>query len=665
MRKQLKKLLEQLSCNQEVKDTLKEICNLDIEQLSPRGQAGVYDVEVNHNRCWAKDLYEKNKNNLKTVALFYRGTKITYDELFKNVLKYAQAFEEKGIVEGSDMEIPMCVSYCPEFVYSLLALNLLKVKVNIFGEFDKDYLVEIINDCNSDFIVCTDDQYSHIKDVLDEANVSNIVMFSLADSLIGGKDPYIELDKDFYDFENKVSTYKKLDSRISSTEEFLLPTHGKSVKTMDDYASGSLNDEFLVTYSSGSTNSKRPKAIVHSNRSLVTIGRFQDPDLSGLPEMKDLVGEALIPTHSNTGLISSLSDVLYKGCTVALEPIYNKNFFLISMAINKPNYVCAPRNMIVHGAKQIYSDERFKNFKMPYMMMLTSVGEPTSMGEEKFINKMMRKAKCGVAKLPRPIAPVPLSIGGGDCERGGMFFTPYRKLQDLYLKYSLVSGARCGLIKYDMVELAVLDDFGNKLPNGSVGHLVANTPTVMRRYKNNEKATAEFFIRDASGKLWTNCNTYARIEEHGTVEILERVGKELVLDDGTILPLFYIGKEVEKDTKHILSYEVVNVDNNIVVHIEFQPGVSCNIGKVLLGIENRISRMYGLEVTKKIVYKIRSFEEEFPSTACEKRSYQALLDEGIDERCIKVFPTSDGIQIVSAQEYLNITKNDKCKALVR
>ena len=37
--------------------------------------------------------------------------------------------------------------------------------------------------------------------------------------------------------------------------------------------------------------------------------------------------------------------------------------------------------------KKIYSDKRFTNFKMPYMMMLTSVGEPTSKGEEKFINK--------------------------------------------------------------------------------------------------------------------------------------------------------------------------------------------------------------------------------------------------------------------------------------
>ena len=69
--------------------------------------------------------------------------------------------------------------------------------------------------------------------------------------------------------------------------------------------------------------------------------------------------------------------------------------------------------------------------------MLTAVGEPLSMGEEKFINKMLRKAECGVDRLPRPFAPVPVSIGGGDCERGGMFFTSYRLYRDLNPKFKI------------------------------------------------------------------------------------------------------------------------------------------------------------------------------------------------------------------------------------
>lgn len=612
---------------------LKELFGIDFNRYSKKIQKGLTDVEVNHNRSWVVDLYEKNKNNLDTVALFYRGTKITYRDLFQNVEKYASALARKGVKKGS--EVPMCMSPCPEFIYTIMAINLLGAKINCFGSFDKDYVTEIINGCDVDFIICTDDQYEKIKNSIDNSKINQIVMYSLTDSLINGEDPYIEIDKEYYDFKNRVFDYQQQNPNISSKQE-LLNLSEEEPKKISQYDKGNIDDEFLITYSSGSTNHKRPKAIVHRNRSLVTIGRFQDPDLSGLPEMKGLIGEMIIPTHSNTSIISSMSDVLYKGCTVALEPIYNPDFLLCSLAINKPNYISVSRNMIVNACKKIYSDERFKKFKMPYMMMLTAVGEPTSIGEEKFINKVMRDAKCGTAKLPFPIAPVPLSIGGGDCERGGMFFTPYRSLQDLNPKYSLNKG-RCGLKVYGMVQLAILDKKGNKLANGQVGRLVAKTPTTMKYYKNNPKATNEFYIRDASGELWTDCNVYAVIEKYGTLEVLERIGKEIILEDGSKLPLYCIGKEVEKDTKHILSYEVVNVDNEIVIHVEFQPGRKNNVEKILMGIKQRVFKKYGIEVVDKIkCFRIRSFDEGFPYNASGKRSYQALLEEGISEKCIDV-----------------------------
>lgn len=614
---------------------LKELFGIEFKRYPKKIQNGLEDVELNHNRSWIVDLYEKNKNNLDTVALFYRGTKITYRELFKQVEVFASALSQKGVKKGS--EVPMCMSPCPEFIYTIMAVNLLGAKINCFGAFDKDYVTEIINGCDMNFIICTDDQYENIRESINNSKVNEIVMYSLTDSLINGQDPYIEIDEQFYDFINKVDIYRSEQQNLKVSSKLdLLNLANSNPKKITEYDRGNIDDEFLITYSSGSTNHKRPKAIVHRNRSLVTIGRFQDPDLSGLPEMKGLVGEMIIPTHSNTSIISSMSDVLYKGCTVALEPIYNPDFLIYSLAINKPNYISISRNMIVNLCKQIYGNEKFKNFKMPYMMMLTSVGEPTSIGEEKFINKMMRKAKCGTGKLPFPLSPVPLSIGGGDCERGGMFFTPYRSLQDLNPKYKLNKG-RCGLKVYGMVQLAVLDQQGNELPKGKIGRLVAKTPTTMKAYKDNEKATANFYIRDAKGELWTDCNVYAVIEKYGTLEVLERVGKEIILEDGSKLPLFYIGKEIERDTKHILSYEVVNVDNEIVIHLEFQPGRKNNIEKILIGIKERIFKKYGIEAVDKIKgFRIHSFEEGFPYNASGKRSYQALLEEGVSEKCFDV-----------------------------
>ena len=122
---------------------LKEKFHIDINELSARAQKGLNDVEENHNTCWVRDLYNKNRNNLDKTAIFYRGTKITYRTLFENAIRYAKVFEQKGIKKGS--EVPMCMSNCPEFLYSIMGLNLLGAKMNCFGTFDNDYLKEIIS----------------------------------------------------------------------------------------------------------------------------------------------------------------------------------------------------------------------------------------------------------------------------------------------------------------------------------------------------------------------------------------------------------------------------------------------------------------------------------------------------------------------------------------
>ena len=623
------------------KQVLKDMFDINLDELSDKAKKGLVDVEINHNQAWVRDLYERNKNNLDAVALFYRGTKITYRKMFENASRYASVLSKKGVTKG--VEVPVCMSPSPEFIYTMMAINLLEAKINVFGAFEKSYVTEIINGCDTNFVICGDDQYSKIKESIDASKIDEIVMFSLTDSLKDGKDPYIDLDRDFYDFENKVELYRENDRRIISKQEFLSKADSR-VKGITEYPNGDIDDDFLVTYSSGST-SNHPKAIVHRNRSLVTIGRFQDPDLSGLPQMTDLIGMMIIPTFSNTSLISSMSDVLYKGCTVALEPIYHREFLLFSLAINKPNYVSVPRNMLVDAAKKLYRDPRFKSFKMPYMMMLTSVGEPTSKGEEKFINKMLRKAKCGVGKLPRPLAPVPLSIGGGDCERGGMFFTPYRSLQNLHPKYKL-TGSRCELKKYAMVQMAIFDKNGNKLPNGTIGILGVKTPTQMKEYKNNPEATRKSKFIASNGEVWNNCKAYAYIEKYGTLNILGRVGDELVLENGEEIPLFQIGLEVERDTKHVLSYEVVNINNQIVVHIEFMPTTSKNKEKILMSIKRRIINKFGEEVASKILYRVRSFEEGFIGNKSEKRNYQALVAEGITEKCVTPVEVDGKIKLI-------------------
>lgn len=588
------------------------------------------EIKEERDHSWIEDILVRNKNNLSGPALFYRGTTISYEEMFENVIKVAKALIEMGVTQED--EVPMCISNCPEMIYFLGALNLIGAKVNIFGaDFDKEYIKEIVSSSNSSLFIATDDKYGQIKDVIERTNKEKKILVSLTDSLKNGIDPFAKYDDPFYKFINKVDDFKKDDSTILSFGEFLEKYKEYQGPLLTPKVR--LEDEFIITYTSGSTKNGRPKAIVHTNSSLIMMARFHDTDLSGLPEMRNIVGLAHIPPHSNTDLITSISDVLSQTCTVALEPIYDKDFFAYSLLINRPSFAPATKSFWVKGMKDFRDKEELKGIHLPELLIPTSVGETTSPGEEKFINQGLRKLKAGSDKLP--VITSVLSMGGGDCEHGGLFFKLYKALYD---KISLTKEGR-GLTPFQLTELAVLREDGTECKYGEYGRLVSNSPCTMKRYKDNPKATEEFFITDAYGRTWGDNNVWAYIDTYGDVHIKGRIGNEIELLTGEKVPLFTVADAILKDTKNVLSCEVVAVKNKNdldipVAHIKLQPESKKSIDKVLGSIADRVYNECHPGVSDLLLLRVRDYNEGYPLTGCGKRNNLELEKEGITEKCI-------------------------------
>lgn len=607
------------------------------------------DLEKNHNWSWFEEIYSRNKNNLGKIALLYRGKKITYGEMFEHMLEYAKSLRTLGVTK--DMEIPLCLANTPEFVYMLGAISLIGAKANIFGEgFDKEYIKEIISGCNSDVLFVTDNKYNDIKSVVEEIGIKKIIVFSLADSLPNKQNPYIEFDREYYDFDNKVESLKKENHNIISQEEFkeLGKRYTGQVKS-----NSTLDDEFTITYSSGTTNTSRPKGIIHTNRSYITMGRFHDKDASDTRPMKNMTVLASIPTFSNTNFASNISDTLVQGCTVGLEPIYDKNHFVYSLLINKPNFAVTTKSFILYSMKKIKDRE---DIKLPFLMALFAVGEPTSPGEEKFINKVLKKKKTGIDLLPKPLAPVSLSIAGGDCEHGGFYFNLFKKINDMNPIYKL-RNETSGVKPFSMVDYAILDPNGNHLDKYQVGKLVANSPCSMKGYKNNPEGDKQFFIKDKNGKTYGNCNVFAYEDCMGRLHIKGRYAED------NILPTYLISDCISKDTKKIMSCEVVQVydgaDVTYVAHIEFQPDTSINVANVLNGIEKRIKSEIPYFDINNLCYKIHNDDVEFPLTKCGKRNSNELANEGIDEHCLKPIEENENVKLIEYTKYLQMQNSKK------
>lgn len=601
------------------------------------------DLQRNHNHSWYEELYLRNKDNLNDIALFYRGTEVTYGEMFEKMQEYAKSLKSLGIEKKN--EIPICMSNTPELVYLLGAISMIGAKANIFNyEFDKEYITEIIDGCDSDFIFVEDGHYSELKDSISNSHVNKVFMTSLVDSLPKDGNPYASYDRAHGKFKNLTPYYKMNDSSVMSIEDFCRLGILYSGPLMSDV---NLDDEFTITYSSGSTNSSRAKAIVHTVRSFITIGRCHDPEIQKTTSMKKFTIQAHIPTHSNTDIISSISDSLMQGSKLALEPIYDEDFFLNSLLINRPTYVVATRSFWISTMKKVLYDSRYKKIKMPFLFIPFAVGEPLEAGEEKFINKGLRKLAAGKDILPTPISAVTMSVAGGDCEHGGIFWILFRGLQNKRLS-KLLKKETCGLNPFEMVELAILDENGNKCAPYELGRLVANSPCTMKCYKNNVSATEKFFMTDADGKVWGDCNVYSYIDNIGGVHMKGRIPPKV-----KEIPTFLISDVILKDTKNIMSCEVIDDENTglYIAHVEMQPG-SKNIVKSLASAENRCIKRFGKDFSSRLVFRIHSFDESFELTGCGKRNFQALEAEGFSNKCMKVVFEDGFVKLKNASRYL-------------
>ena len=620
--------------------------------LLPKVVSALNEIELNRNHSWAVEMFERNKNNLGNVALKYRGRKITYLEMFNNSVEFAKSLKQIGYKKGD--EIPMCITNIPEFMYMFIASSLIGAKTKVVADwFSPEYLVSLLNDSNSHFFFVDDISYEKIKDSIDQSMVQNVVCFSITDSLKNGINPYQEIDDLFHEFKNKVSSVK-IDCRklCYDLKEFL--NIGKAYNS-NIVENVDLDDVCSITYTSGTTKPGFPKGVLQSNRSYITLSRFKESDVSGMPTMKNMSVLAHIPTDTHMELSCAISDTFYCGCELDLEPFYDKDFFPYSLMINKPNFVPASAGFWGTLCKKLAYDPIFEHVKMPFLMIPTVTGEGLSDGEEKFFNQISRKHKFGIDKLPFPLSPVTFSIGGGTTESSGIFVTLYKSLQEKALSH-LIKKEKLGLTPHKFADIQVLDSNGNYCKTNEPGLLVANSPCEMTGYY-DETLNEAAHITDAYGKKWLSLGTYSYKDSTGRIKMKGRMGSFVLLSDESVLPYYYIEDVILKDTKNVMSCSVVKtVDEKLVCHIELQPYKIKSENDCFKSIIERIEQTIPEEVKNKLFIRIRDNIESFPLDPSGKRSLSTLIMTGVDNKTFTYNEFKNTIYHTDKKEEIKILK---------
>lgn len=596
-------------------------------------------IEKNLNHSWYTEIYNRNKDNLDAYAIFYRGNRITYGEMFQKVDNLSKAMIGAGIKPGD--EIPCCLSNTPELIYIMLAANKIGARLNMFGpNYDKRYIDSILADASNKLIFITDNNYEDVKGVISNHSFNKEVLISLADSLPEDPskcDEYVpELDS-YYHYENKAKKFKSVNQNIELFNSFL-DNYDKSI---DSYThEGHLNDIFTVTYTSGSTRKGFPKAMYHSNRSYIVGGIFNTSKLTNTPTIENVRSLAHIHSDSNTDLITSISDTLMKGAEVAMEPEYSKQSSLDVMVINNPVLYTGTTSHLVAAAKQYLIDKKFNNEKnkrkLGRQLVTIAVGEKKSKGEEKFINTFLRKAKAGSQvevhmdnglKIKLPFGP--LSFGGGDTEHGGLFYTLQLLLKRIKYAYK---GKKfdygMDTVPFATVTALKLNENGEyeECDYNEKGIIVANSITNMVGYKNNKEKTKSKILRDNLERDWLSCDVYGYVNEFGNPIFLGRIEDTIKLDNGNEYPMYIVDDIVCMDSKNVLSCSAINHKDEdiIVLNIELCPLRKSNDEKVLDSIRNRCKQSLPEEIYNKLYFRLMDTSNSYPLTGSGKRNIGEL-----------------------------------------
>lgn len=604
------------------------------------GIRGLKLIEEEHNCSWYKNIRERweTEKRWDIEMVFYRGRTWTARETFAMADKVAAALVAAGVEKGD--EIGCCLANTPEVIFLMLGANRIGAKLNFFGEFyDKTFISIILKDCTDKIFFASDESYDEIEELIKNTPIKNKILISLADSLPENPEEMPEYEKKFdkyYRYENKAATYIARNDDLTSFADFVAAGEGHEDEVHD---TSDLDTEFLVTYTSGSTKVGFPKREIHRNRSLITVGVFHDPDLCGNPNVWHLRGLAHLHTDTDTNLITMISDSFFQGWSVAMEPEYGTEIFVDYLFIDKPNFVLATTGFLLATARKYLVDKHCGIRKMPFLLVVMAVGEPCSPGEERFINTWLKKSKAGskvnlVGKLRLPWTTV--GIGGGDTEHGGIYYTLFKRMNEV-LKKPQLKGESLGMMPVPYVQCAVLKENENgeyeEVGYNEYGVIVANSATTMAGYKDFEK-TKEKVITDNKGMDWVSCDVFGYIDKFGAVHMKDRRDSEVVLEDGRRVLPFELVDCAQKDTENLMTTVVVTAEKDgktyFIINVEYSPLRKNHKDEILASLDKRIKKEFP-DIYDRILYRKFNSKKPFPVNPSGKRNVVGVTNMGLED----------------------------------
>lgn len=445
----------------------------------------------------------------EALAFEYYGARCTYGDMINRIEGVSNAYYEIGVRKGDIVTILMANT--PEAVLSVYALNRIGAVANIVHPLSgQEEIKNYINTSGSRVLLCMDMCLPKIKNIINETDISRVVVASAGDSM-----PVVL--KTAYSFTNKnKKEFPKDDKRYLTWREF---TNKVKTRVREYLPVGEDNNLPAVILHSGGTTGT-PKDIMLSNRNFNAFG------MQAIITLYDVsVGDkilAILPIFHGFGLGVCIHVSFCFGACSVLIPLFDSKKFGSILNKYKPT--------MLFGVPTLYE-------------ALINVNEA-----DKLDLSFLKYAVSGGDTLPKPLE-----------ERVNEFFATHNSDVRICEGYGMTEGlAALSLSVYEGYKSGTIGKplIGNKmcvvepgttnvLPADTDGELCVCGPTVMLGYRNNDIETANTLKVHKDGNIWLHTGDMASIDADGFVTYKLRI-KRLIISSGYNVYPTQIEKTIEE-----------------------------------------------------------------------------------------------------------------------
>ena len=481
-------------------------------------------------------LLKNNGNHFDDVALDYFGNQITYNELFSNIDKVANALTSYGVKEGDVVTIQALS--LPQVVYMIYALSKIGAVANLI--YVTSTAVEIRDNLfqtKTKIFVVMDSIFENIDMDISNPYLKEIILVSVEDEMPA-------LMKVACKIKTK-SLRKKCENNAIKWNEFL--TKGTSVVGQK---AGNSESPVIMVYTGGTTG--KSKAVILSNRNM-NVGALQYIYL-GFERNKTLL--CVLPPFIAFGLTVTLHMPLVFGLKTVLCVSSNPTEIGDFVERNKPNYIICGTAQ----AEKMMDSLNEKNVDLSALSLLGVGGDALTLSLESRINEFLAKHN-SKTKIIQGYAMSETSASST-----AAVHTIHKK-------------GTVG-IPFVYTTIKIVDtDTNEEVAYNEKGEICINSPSVMKGYFENKEETDNILRKHKDGKVWVHTGDIGSMDEEGFLTIWGRIKRIILVSEnglfhkvfpkniedkflksGCVKSISIVGRKNKRKTNELVAFIVL--DNN-------------------------------------------------------------------------------------------------------